>query len=116
MLEASKSCIFANISVLVFTNAATIFVLSFGCLHQRLTLQAKIQPLKIYMCVFFPLKVSFVAHIAGGLAGMSVGYVIFSNFDKNFIKDPRFWICISAFLIFVVLAVLFNVFFSPANQ
>ncbi|XP_026529558.1 rhomboid-related protein 2 [Notechis scutatus] len=62
------------------------------------------------------IQVSFVAHIAGGLAGMSVGYVIFSNFDKNFVKDPRFWICISAFLIFVILAVLFNVFFSPANQ
>uniref|UniRef100_A0A670ZXL1 Rhomboid-related protein 2 n=1 Tax=Pseudonaja textilis TaxID=8673 RepID=A0A670ZXL1_PSETE len=77
---------------------------------------AEIQLLKIYVCVFFPPKVSFVAHIAGGLAGMSVGYVIFSNFDKNFVKDPRFWICISAFLIFVILAVLFNVFFSPANQ
>ncbi|KAG8142931.1 hypothetical protein E2320_000238 [Naja naja] len=62
------------------------------------------------------IQVSFVAHIAGGLAGMSVGYVIFSNFNKNFVKDPRFWICISAFLIFVILAVLFNVFFSPANQ
>ncbi|ETE57972.1 Rhomboid-related protein 2, partial [Ophiophagus hannah] len=62
------------------------------------------------------IQVSFVAHIAGSLAGMSVGYVIFSNFNKNFVKDPRFWICISAFLIFVILAVLFNVFFSPANQ
>ncbi|XP_063168103.1 rhomboid-related protein 2 [Candoia aspera] len=62
------------------------------------------------------LQVSFVAHIAGGLAGMSVGYVIFSNFDKKFIKDPRFWICITAYLIFVGLAILFNMFFSPANQ
>uniref|UniRef100_A0A8C6VK33 Rhomboid-related protein 2 n=1 Tax=Naja naja TaxID=35670 RepID=A0A8C6VK33_NAJNA len=70
----------------------------------------------ICVCVCFSPKVSFVAHIAGGLAGMSVGYVIFSNFNKNFVKDPRFWICISAFLIFVILAVLFNVFFSPANQ
>ncbi|XP_028595087.2 rhomboid-related protein 2 isoform X1 [Podarcis muralis] len=61
-------------------------------------------------------QVSFVAHIAGGLAGMSIGYVIFSCFDKNFIKDPRFWVCIVAYLAFVVFAVLFNVFFSPANQ
>ncbi|CAM2104617.1 rhomboid-related protein 2 isoform X1 [Lepidochelys kempii] len=60
-------------------------------------------------------QVSFVAHIAGGLAGMSIGYVIFSCFDKNFIKDPRFWISIVAFLVFLVFAVFFNIFLSPAN-
>ncbi|XP_015264664.1 PREDICTED: rhomboid-related protein 2 [Gekko japonicus] len=60
--------------------------------------------------------VSFVAHIAGGLAGMSIGYVIFSSFDHNFIKDPRFWVSIVAYLVFVAFAIFFNVFFSPANQ
>uniref|UniRef100_A0A8D0L3Q9 Rhomboid-related protein 2 n=1 Tax=Sphenodon punctatus TaxID=8508 RepID=A0A8D0L3Q9_SPHPU len=59
--------------------------------------------------------VSFVAHIAGGFAGMSIGYVIFSCFDKNFVKDPRFWIAIVAYLVFVGFAVLFNIFLSPAN-
>nr|XP_056703246.1 rhomboid-related protein 2 [Euleptes europaea] len=62
-----------------------------------------------------PHLVSFVAHIAGGLAGMSVGYVIFSSFDHNFIKDPRFWVSIVAYLVFVGFAIFFNVFFSPAN-
>ncbi|XP_066494840.1 rhomboid-related protein 2 [Tiliqua scincoides] len=60
-------------------------------------------------------QVSFVAHLAGGLAGMSIGYVIFSCFDKNFIKDPRFWVCIIGYLAFVGFAVFYNVFFSPAN-
>ncbi|XP_006031967.1 rhomboid-related protein 2 [Alligator sinensis] len=60
-------------------------------------------------------QVSFVAHVAGGLAGMSIGYVIFSCFDKSFIKDPRFWISIVAYLVCVVAAVLFNIFLSPAN-
>ncbi|XP_030395052.1 rhomboid-related protein 2 isoform X1 [Gopherus evgoodei] len=60
-------------------------------------------------------QVSFVAHIAGGLAGMSIGYVIFSCFDENFIKDPRFWISIVAYLVFLVFAVFFNIFLSPAN-
>ncbi|XP_040193128.1 rhomboid-related protein 2 [Rana temporaria] len=58
-------------------------------------------------------RVSFVAHFAGGLAGMSIGYTVFSSFDKNLIKDPRFWICIAAYLAFVVFAVLFNIFLSP---
>ncbi|OCT94367.1 rhomboid, veinlet-like 2 L homeolog isoform X1 [Xenopus laevis] len=59
-------------------------------------------------------KVSFVAHFAGGLAGMSIGYTVFSCFDKNLIKDPRFWICIAAYFAFVIFAVLFNIFLSPA--
>ncbi|XP_075764693.1 rhomboid-related protein 2 [Pelodiscus sinensis] len=60
-------------------------------------------------------QVSFVAHIAGGLAGMSIGYVVFSCFDQNLIKDPRFWIAIVAYLVCVVFAVFFNIFLSPAN-
>ncbi|XP_042194701.1 rhomboid-related protein 2 isoform X1 [Callorhinchus milii] len=58
--------------------------------------------------------VSFVAHIAGGLAGMTIGYVIFSNYDKNIIKDPRFWACILAYVACVAFAVIFNIFLSPA--
>lgn len=60
----------------------------------------------------FFLKVSFVAHIAGGLAGMSIGYVVFSCFDKNLIKDARFWVAIVAYLVFVGFAVFYNVFFE----
>ncbi|KAM4795767.1 rhomboid-related protein 2 [Rhinophrynus dorsalis] len=60
-------------------------------------------------------QVSFVAHFAGGLAGMSIGYTVFSCFDKNLIKDPRFWICIAAYVIFLIFAVFFNIFLSPAQ-
>ncbi|XP_030074932.1 rhomboid-related protein 2 [Microcaecilia unicolor] len=59
--------------------------------------------------------VSFVAHIAGGLAGMTIGYVVFSSFDKNLIKDPRFWICIAAYFVCVLFAIFFNIFLSPAS-
>ncbi|MEE6484983.1 hypothetical protein FKM82_014123 [Ascaphus truei] len=60
-------------------------------------------------------QVSFVAHFAGGLAGMSIGYTVFSCFDGNLIKDPRFWICIAAYAAFVIFAVFFNIFLSPAH-
>ncbi|XP_040280390.1 rhomboid-related protein 2 [Bufo bufo] len=60
-------------------------------------------------------KVSFVAHFAGGLAGMSIGYAVFSCFDKKLIKDPRFWICIAAYVAFLVFAVFFNIFLSPVS-
>ncbi|EHB11043.1 Rhomboid-related protein 2, partial [Heterocephalus glaber] len=59
--------------------------------------------------------VSFAAHIAGGFAGMSIGYTVFSCFDKALLKDPRFWIAIAAYLAFVLFAVFFNIFLSPAN-
>lgn len=61
------------------------------------------------------LRVSFVAHFGGLVAGMSIGYVFFSAYNKKLLKDPRFWICIVGYLIFVLFAVLFNVFLSPAS-
>lgn len=60
-------------------------------------------------------KVSFAAHIAGGFAGMSIGYTVFSCFDKTLLKDPRFWMAIAAYVICLLFAVFFNVFLSPAN-
>ncbi|XP_031522976.1 rhomboid-related protein 2 isoform X1 [Papio anubis] len=59
--------------------------------------------------------VSFAAHVAGGFAGMSIGYTVFSCFDKALLKDPRFWIAIAAYLACVLFAVFFNIFLSPAN-
>ncbi|XP_077006319.1 rhomboid-related protein 2 isoform X2 [Tamandua tetradactyla] len=72
----------------------------------------------LYRRFFVPANgplVSFVAHIAGGFAGMSIGYTVFSCFDKALLKDPRFWIAIVAYLLCVLFAVLFNIFLSPAN-
>lgn len=60
------------------------------------------------------MTVSFVAHIGGGVAGMTVGYVFFSSYDKKLLKDPRFWLCIVGYVVFFLFAVLFNVFLSPA--
>ena len=48
---------------------------------------------------------SFAAHIAGGFAGMSIGYTVFSCFDQALLKDPRFWTAIAAYLAFVLFAV-----------
>ncbi|XP_028674622.2 rhomboid-related protein 2 [Erpetoichthys calabaricus] len=60
-------------------------------------------------------SVSFVAHIGGGLAGITIGYTVFSSYSASLIKDPRFWVCILAYLACVVFAVLFNIFLSPAQ-
>ncbi|KAI2655091.1 Rhomboid-related protein 2 [Labeo rohita] len=59
-------------------------------------------------------QVSFVAHIAGGVAGMTIGYVFFTSYDKALLKDPRFWLCIVGYIAFFFFAVIFNIFLSPA--
>ncbi|XP_003415561.1 rhomboid-related protein 2 [Loxodonta africana] len=72
----------------------------------------------LYRRFFVPANgspVSFAAHIAGGFAGMSIGYTVFSCFDTALLKDPRFWIAIAAYLACFVFAVFFNIFLSPAN-
>lgn len=72
----------------------------------------------LYRRFFVPANgspVSFAAHIAGGFAGMSVGYTVFSCFDKTLLKDPRFWIAIAAYVACLLFAVFFNIFLSPAN-
>ncbi|XP_006791766.1 rhomboid-related protein 2 [Neolamprologus brichardi] len=60
------------------------------------------------------LQVSFVAHFGGIVAGMTVGYVFFSAYNEKLLKDPRFWLCIVGYTIFVLFAVFFNIFLSPA--
>ncbi|KAL1259725.1 hypothetical protein QQF64_010302 [Cirrhinus molitorella] len=60
------------------------------------------------------MKVSFVAHIAGGVAGMTIGYVFFTNYNKELLKDPRFWLCIVGYIAFFFFAIIFNIFLSPA--
>ncbi|XP_010883661.1 rhomboid-related protein 2 [Esox lucius] len=60
------------------------------------------------------LKVSFVAHIGGGVAGMTIGYVFFSAYNQKLLKDPRFWLCIIGYIVFILFAVVFNIFLSPA--
>ncbi|XP_057690381.1 rhomboid-related protein 2-like [Corythoichthys intestinalis] len=62
------------------------------------------------------MKVSFVAHFGGIVAGMTVGYVFFSDYNKKLLKDPRFWMCIVGYLVFFLFAVLFNIFISPASS
>ncbi|XP_034358813.1 rhomboid-related protein 2 isoform X3 [Arvicanthis niloticus] len=72
----------------------------------------------LYRRFFVPANgspVSFAAHIAGGFAGMSIGYTVFSCFDKTLLKDPRFWIAIAGYVACLLFAVFFNIFLSPAN-
>ena len=62
-----------------------------------------------------PPQVSLAAHFAGGLAGITIGYVVFSNFNKDLIKDPKWWICLLAYFACCGFAIFYNLFLSPAG-
>lgn len=60
-------------------------------------------------------QVSLAAHFAGGLAGITIGYVVFSNFNKNLMSDPKWWVCLIAYLVACAFAVFWNLFLSPVG-
>uniref|UniRef100_A0A3P9NHG4 Rhomboid-related protein 2 n=1 Tax=Poecilia reticulata TaxID=8081 RepID=A0A3P9NHG4_POERE len=60
-------------------------------------------------------QVSFVAHLGGIVAGLTIGYVFFINFNTKLCKNPLFWICILGYAVFIIFAVFFNIFISPAS-
>ncbi|MEQ2213319.1 hypothetical protein XENOCAPTIV_012885 [Xenoophorus captivus] len=72
-------------------------------------------PPPIFIILISIAEVSFVAHFGGIVAGMTIGYVFFSDYNEKLLKDPRFWICIVGFIVFLIFAVFFNIFISPAS-
>lgn len=60
-------------------------------------------------------QVSLAAHFAGGLAGITIGYVVFSNYDKDLLKDSKWWCCLLAYLACCGFAVIWNLFLTPVD-
>ncbi|PWA20696.1 hypothetical protein CCH79_00011537, partial [Gambusia affinis] len=59
-------------------------------------------------------QVSFVAHLGGIVAGLTIGYIFFIDFNTKLCKNPLFWLCIFGYAAFLIFAVFFNIFISPA--
>ena len=57
-------------------------------------------------------QVSFVAHVAGALAGLSMGLIMLLNFKKNLRDKVAFWVAVVVYIAFMLFGILWNVF-SP---
>jgi len=55
-------------------------------------------------------QVSFVAHVAGAIAGLSMGLLVLINFKKNLGDKIAFWIAVVIYVAFMLFAVSWNIF------
>ena len=60
-------------------------------------------------------QVSFVAHVAGALAGMTMGVIVLQNFKKSLRDKIIFWIAIGVYIAFMIFAVFWNIFWPYYN-
>ncbi|XP_077975663.1 rhomboid-related protein 2-like [Styela clava] len=55
-------------------------------------------------------KVSFVAHVAGALAGLTMGLIVLKNFRKSLTDKIVFWVAVAVYIALMVFAIFWNIF------
>uniref|UniRef100_T1J9T2 Uncharacterized protein n=1 Tax=Strigamia maritima TaxID=126957 RepID=T1J9T2_STRMM len=54
--------------------------------------------------------VSYVAHLTGALAGLTVGLLVLKNFEQKLKEQWIWWVALGVYAACTLFAVLFNVF------
>ena len=57
-------------------------------------------------------RVSFVAHVAGALAGVTMGLIVLLNFKKSLRDKIAFWVAVGVYVACVIFGIFWNIF-SP---
>ena len=55
-------------------------------------------------------NVSFTAHVAGAIAGLTMGLMVLSNFKQSLSDKVAFWIAVGSYCAFTVFAIFWNIF------
>jgi rhomboid-related protein 1/2/3 len=55
--------------------------------------------------------VSFVAHVTGALAGLTIGLVVLKNFEQKLREQMIWWLALGIYMSCLLFAVLYNVFY-----
>lgn len=53
-------------------------------------------------------SVSFVAHIAGAIAGLTIGLIVLKNFEQKLHEQLLWWIALGIYLAWFFFAVIYN--------
>jgi rhomboid-related protein 1/2/3 len=55
-------------------------------------------------------SVSYVAHLTGALAGLTIGLLVLKNFEQKLHEQLIWWVALGVYAACTIFAVLFNVF------
>lgn len=54
--------------------------------------------------------VSYVAHLTGALAGLTIGLLVLKNFEQKLHEQVLWWVALGVYAACTLFAVLFNIF------
>lgn len=54
--------------------------------------------------------VSYVAHLTGALAGLTIGLLVLKNFEQKLHEQLLWWVALGVYAACTLFAVLFNIF------
>jgi len=57
-----------------------------------------------------------VAHIAGGIAGLTIGLIVLKNFEQKLHEQLLWWIALGIYLACIIFAIIFNIVNSNTNN
>ncbi|XP_053952521.1 protein rhomboid isoform X1 [Anastrepha ludens] len=64
----------------------------------------------------FSPSVSYVAHLTGALAGLTIGLIVLKNFEQKLHEQLLWWIALGIYTAYIIFAIVFNVLNSAAIQ
>ena len=54
--------------------------------------------------------ISYVAHLAGALAGLTIGLIVLKNFEQRLREQLLWWVALGVYAAFILFALLYNIF------
>lgn len=64
----------------------------------------------------FSPSVSYVAHLTGALAGLTIGFLVLKNFEQKLHEQLLWWIALGAYAACTIFAIIFNIMNTVALQ
>lgn len=61
-------------------------------------------------------SVSYVAHLTGALAGLTIGLLVLKNFEQKLHEQFLWWVALGVYMACTLFAIVFNVMNTVAMQ